>query len=949
MSKQFKKILALALTFVMLSSMFPLDALAALITTDYSGGISIKSIIPTEPPVTTRTYNFVVDDIPVDTQIIKNNEYLTEPQAPEKANHRFVGWFIGEDKVLFGAANPISFSEGGTFTATPRFEPIYYVFFMSSANPTAFVYKTKEGESGTQITTDDVVLPIDSTQVVTGWYKDRQLTDGPVGANFTIGTSNQKLWPKIETGNFIYFVSGEQATYVPPKFVAPGNPTQAPTATMTRPGYTFSHWSETEGGTAYTFGQPITSDVTLYAVWTPKTVNYTVIFWKQSIYDSKNATDSQKKYDYAGESNVRQALAGSTVSPTAADKAKDYTGFHYNEVNSVSATVNGDGSTTLNVYYDRNLLTMEFQQSNWQYGQYTTIATYTGLYGQSLAHNGYSFITGRNWQEYYYNTYRTKVTFLDAFIYDDLNAESRVYPKDYLILRTWSPETGSRYIRHYKQNLDGTYPDQANNTNTTSYLSFYMTNKYVGFTVAYWSTNNSTWTATYPTQTVYYGNNHLYIRHTRNTYDLSFRSGGTVVRTEDVLFEQPLAAFADYVPPRPSAIPDTYTFAGWYKDEAHTQLIDLGTEKMGPNSLMVYAKWSPPVVHATVYQSKEGGASTTHTLPYNEPLDQSILPTIQDANGNVIRPGNDIIVTVPTNHKWVSWSTKSGDTYTTFNFATKLTQDIELYPYYVNIATYSVTYSPGAGTGSVSDSEAYFYGSYADVRPGSITPPAGQVFLGWTLNGDTSGKIYVANDKIYIDGNKVLTAAFGPKLSTTLTYTANGGVGDPVVYNLQNNQQHTIIENPSYIKEGYHFIGWNTYANGSGQTFKPGQDVLVDGADNTLYALWEALIPITAAKAWDFPALGIARPTVWFTLYRINVDNTETAIGTKQVPDSATGGIVTWEGQLNTDGNGYTYQYYVKETNADGADYTPPSFSKVENGLTVTNRYEYIDFSATKV
>lgn len=316
MYKQLRKITAIALAAIMLFSMLPLNVLAALITTDYSGGVSLRSIIPSDPPVVTRTYEFKADGQTVDTQIIKNGEYLTEPQAPEKADHRFVGWFVGEEQLLFGPSNPISFTEppAAPIEATARFEQVYYVFFMSSKWATAFVYKTKTGITGEQISTDDVVLPLDSTQAVTGWYTEQNLSGTPVGTNFTIGNANQKLWPKIETGNYLYFVSGDQANYVVPQFIAPNGVTQVPNVTMTRPGYTFSHWSLSKDGPAYTFGQKITSDVTLYAVWTANPVNYTVIFWKQSINDSKNAADSQKNYDYSGTSVTRQAIAGSTVS-----------------------------------------------------------------------------------------------------------------------------------------------------------------------------------------------------------------------------------------------------------------------------------------------------------------------------------------------------------------------------------------------------------------------------------------------------------------------------------------------------------------------------------------------------------------------------------------------------------------------------------------------------------
>jgi uncharacterized repeat protein (TIGR01451 family)/pilin isopeptide linkage protein/uncharacterized repeat protein (TIGR02543 family) len=953
MYKQLRKITAIALAAIMLFSILPLNVLAALITTDYSGGVSLRSIIPSDPPVATRTYEFKVDGVAVDTQIIKNGEYLTEPQAPEKTDHRFVGWFVGEEQLLFGPSNPISFTEppAAPIEATARFEQVYYVFFMSSKWATAFVYKTKTGITGEQISTDDVVLPLDSTQAVTGWYTEQNLSGTPVGANFTIGNANQKLWPKIETGNYLYFVSGDQANYVVPQFIAPNGVTQVPNVTMTRPGYTFSHWSLSKDGPAYTFGQKITSDVTLYAVWTANPVNYTVIFWKQSINDSKNAADSQKNYDYSGTSVTRQAIAGSTVSPSGTDKTMDYTGFHYNAAKSVPVVVRGDGTTTLNVYYDRNLLTMIFQTgpSKWS-ANYATIATYTGLYGQSLAQNGYSFISGRDWQEYLNGSYHMKVTFLDAFIYDNQAAASVNHPNDTLTLRSWSTETGWHTIMHYKQKLDGTYnyPSAPDNTNWSIYDWFTFTNKYVGFTVAWWYSGvYPDWRQAVIDQSTWYGaNRNLHILHTRNSYALSFRNGGNVIRTENVLFEQPLAAFAGYVPPRPSGMPEGSTFEGWYKDENHTHPIDLATEKMGPNSLMLYAKWELPVVHATVYQTMSGGTSVTHTLPYNEPINQGIMSTVKDSWGHVVSSGDpDTVITMPANHKWIGWTTKSGNTYTTFNFATNLVNDIELYPYYVSIQDYSVTYKPGTGTGTVTDSKTYFHGAYADVQPGTITPPAGQVFLGWTLSGDTSGKIYVANDKIFMDGNKVLTATFGPKLQATITYKPNGGVGDDVVYNLQNNQSHTIIANPGYTREGYQFIGWNTAPMGVGQWYSPGVNVLVDGQDNILYAQWEPLITIFAQKGWNFLPPGSERPDIWFTLYRKDANDNVTAIGTKKV-ESAT---IYWENQLHTNGSGFEYIYYVKETDAFGADYVPPSFEKQENGLVVINTYRFVDFTVTKV
>ncbi len=144
-----------------------------------------------------------------------------------------------------------------------------------------------------------------------------------------------------------------------------------------------------------------------------------MVFWKQSVQDDKNAADVAKTYDYA-ESVVRTATTGTNVSPTTGgDGNKNYQGFHYNAAKSVAVTVKGDGSTILNVYYDRNLLTIDFHRNNKPGG--AEDGEYTGLYGQTLAQNGYTWPSSHRWTQNAssWNPGRT-LTFLDAFIFDDL-------------------------------------------------------------------------------------------------------------------------------------------------------------------------------------------------------------------------------------------------------------------------------------------------------------------------------------------------------------------------------------------------------------------------------------------------------------------------------------------------------------------------------------------------
>ena len=152
----------------------------------------------------------------------------------------------------------------------PVFQQAYYVFFMDEPSNQGRVIATKEGVNGTIINFEDVVVPLDSKHSVTGWYTDQECTDGNKVASVTLDGHNVTLYPKVEEGHYLYFSSGEGASYVKPVFVAAKAEKAAPDA-PTRLGYNFKHWSVTEGGSEYKFGSTISEDTTLYAVWKANT------------------------------------------------------------------------------------------------------------------------------------------------------------------------------------------------------------------------------------------------------------------------------------------------------------------------------------------------------------------------------------------------------------------------------------------------------------------------------------------------------------------------------------------------------------------------------------------------------------------------------------------------------------------------------------------------------
>ncbi len=95
----------------------------------------------------------------------------------------------------------------------------------------------------------------------------------------------------------------------------------------------------------------------------------------------------------------------------------------------------------------------------------------------------------------------------------------------------------------------------------------------------------------------------------------------------------------------------------------------------------------------------------------------------------------------PAGEGWTfaGWATKNGDTYTPFHFSTKIYENIELYPYYTNKSSYTVTYTDGKNT--VTDMKRYAPGAHADVQANSFAVPEGKVFLGWAETADGAVKV----------------------------------------------------------------------------------------------------------------------------------------------------------------------------------------------------------------
>jgi hypothetical protein len=109
---------------------------------------------------------------------------------------------------------------------------------------------------------------------------------------------------------------------------------------------------------------------------------------------------------------------------------------------------------------------------------------------------------------------------------------------------------------------------------------------------------------------------------------------------------------------------------------------------------------------------------------------------------------------------------------------------------------------------------------------------------------------------------------------------------------------------------------------------------------------------ITATKNWvqndGTTADTSDHPTIYFQLYRNgtaltddDLTDDQTAIQAVVTASGESTATVTWTDLPDTDSAGNAYTYTVKEVDADGNDYTPDSYTKNEDGLTVTNISDY--------
>ena len=892
-----------------------------------------------EKPLT--TFNFVANGNIVSKQIVKTGDTLITPTAPDMAGKVFVGWYDGETKFEdFNTA--LTITETTTREITAKYENALYVYFYNPAG-TQIMRTEKVGDHYPHGYTD-VSYDVDSTHKLVGWAAERNGTEN-IADKISVPTdkTSVNVYAIIKKGYWISFDS-DGGSIVDSQFVLNGDKLVLDKNTNpTKPGYTFDGWYN--GLSKVENGATVTSPMTLKAHWNAAEVNYTINYWQQKVTDDKNATDAEKTYEYV-EAETKKATTGT---PISAENLKTYKGFKYNANNSSKdVKISGDGTTIINVYYDRVLCTVNFytyESTGWFGGSWKIIKTVTGLYGANLPEGAWD--SSRNlW-------FTKKSDGSNAVLLTSFDFETAGYAKNQDnvsengIVTTCNFYAGSGLngtVKYYNEQSDGTF--KLVQTVRTNGESLNVHEKYEGYELYKYSTGSKAQeTAQYwekqssvKDSVKVYGDI-INIASKLKTYSLSYYNYNGVAKTEkNIKYTASLKSYANYTPARPSGLPEYYVFGGWYKDKACTTKFDFNTEKMPNANVQIYAKWTAKKINLTYNLNTPDGTSKKVNSDVDAgTIASTILPSASEIKG----------------YSFAGWYVADGNGHMTtevFNANDAITKDTSVIGKWLYNGRLTVIYDPGTeGTKATVPTDSNIYAGGAKVTVAkNATTTSKKKFLGWKLNGNLyhPGDAFEVNKDLANNDNIItLKAIWGnEESSTTMSYNPGYGRGSVQTVPVKNNESVTLqsekdfgYQAPETEGKEYYFAGWATSmedANNGKATYAAGQTVHVDvNGENVLYATWiEKRVITVKAKSGTATYNGKEHKVEGFEATEFTVD------GNKYTVEG-----LTASGATGTDAGNYTSKVTGKAVVKDAADnnVTKQFTVKTENGNLVINRKKY--------
>ncbi len=315
-------------------------------------------------------------------------------------------------------------------------------------------------------------------------------------------------------------------------------------------------------------------------------------------------------------------------------------------------------------------------------------------------------------------------------------------------------------------------------------------------------------------------------------YSVIFNANnGTEVTTVNVNYGQTVAKPTD--PTKTATAAETYTFAGWYKDEGLQTPFNFDTDTI-TTATTLYAKWTSTPIQVT---------PATYEITFNTNGGNNISSQTVEEGSKVTRP-QDPTKAEDDNYtyEFVGWYSNS-DLTNLYDFDTTVSSSFTLYAKWDSIGKhvateyYSVFFNTNGGSSVV---------SYMVLEGSKITKPADPTkaadnyftyeFVGWYKDSIFQTPFDFDNDTI--TSNITLYAKWNnTAIEYTVTFNSNGGtsVESQTVYYDKKITKPTDPTKTATAVETYTFAGW--YKDSGLQTpFDFDNDTITSNI--TLYAKW---------------------------------------------------------------------------------------------------------------
>ncbi len=352
-----------------------------------------------------------------------------------------------------------------------------------------------------------------------------------------------------------------------------GAAVSAPTA-PTKTGYTFAGWHL--GDAPYTFSTMPAESITLTARWTARDdTEYTVKHYLQ------NADNDEYRLQ------ATETLSGTTGAATAAaakDKAGDYA--HFTAKAFEQGVIAADGSTVVEIYYDRDTFTVTFDANGGTVDGEETIER-TLRFGSTLGG-----ITPR------------RLGFAFGGWYTDTDATTKVTAvpaQSVTLYAMWTASQINYTVRHYQQDTTGTYVLMETQdtlsapAGTQLTLETLMKSKYElgtwgsGGGYAYATIGSDTATAKQAETVELLEETTINLYYERKQFTLTWMFEGGTVTNEDEYTHSGLIYYGTPIV-EPKLTKFGYRFFNWaYKDNGNTQFVD---STMPAKDKTYKAEWS---------------------------------------------------------------------------------------------------------------------------------------------------------------------------------------------------------------------------------------------------------------------------------------------------------------------------------------------------------------------